>query len=93
MSEIERDRALRLAPGCRLSAAEGQEDVLLMPESAMRLNGPARAILALCDGARTLEGIVDELKRMYPTADAARIETDTIDLIGQLCDRGVLEYA
>lgn len=92
MSEIERNRALRLAPGCRLSNAEGQEDVLLMPESAMRLNGPARAILSLCDGARTLDGIVEELKRMYPTADAARIETDTVDLIGQLRDRGVLEY-
>lgn len=92
MSEIEPHRVLRLAPGCRLSTAQGQEDVLLMPESVMRLKGPARAILELCDGTRALAAIVEELQRRYPSADAGRIEADTAALLGQLRDRGVLEY-
>ncbi len=92
MSEIDRDRVLRLAPGCRLSAAEGQEDILLMPEGAMRMKGPARSILELCDGTRTLDAIVEELQRRYPTADTARIESETAALLGQLLDRGALEY-
>lgn len=93
MSEIDRDRVLRLAPGCRLSTSQDQEDVLLMPESVLRLKGPTRAILELCDGTRALAGIVEELRRLYPTADPARIEAETIELLGRLRDRGALEYA
>ena len=47
MSELEKDCVLRLAPGCRLSTAEGRQDMLLIPEGALRLKGPARAILEL----------------------------------------------
>lgn len=92
MSGIDRDRVLRLAPGCRLSAAGSQEDLLLMPESALRLTGPARAILALCDGTRAMAAIVEELVRLYPAAEAARIEADTASLLQQLRDRGAVEY-
>jgi coenzyme PQQ biosynthesis protein PqqD len=92
VSEIDKDRVLRLAPGCRLSTVEGQEDLLLMPESALRLKGPARAIIELCDGARTLGGIVEELAHRYPAEDLARIEAETAELLGRLRDRGVLEY-
>lgn len=92
MSEIERDRLLRLAPGCRLGTPPDREDVLLMPESVLRLKGPTRAILELCDGTRTLSGIVEELKRKYPGADATRIETESAGLLGQLRDRGAVEY-
>ncbi|HEV2425095.1 MAG TPA: pyrroloquinoline quinone biosynthesis peptide chaperone PqqD [Terriglobia bacterium] len=92
MNALEGDRVLRLAPGCRLSVSQDQEDVLLMPESVLKLKGPARAILELCDGTRTLPGIVEELKRKYPAADATRIESETADLLGRLRDRGAVEY-
>ena len=92
MSDIAKDRALRLAPGCRLNAAGGQEDLLLIPEGALRLKGPARAILELCDGERHWDGIVEELRRRYPAEDAARIEREAVAFLARLRDRGVLQY-
>jgi coenzyme PQQ biosynthesis protein PqqD len=93
MSALERNRALRLAPGCRLNTAGGPEDLLLIPEGALRLKGPARTIVELCDGERTLAEIVAELQRTYPSAQQARIETEALALLARLRDRGVLEYA
>jgi pyrroloquinoline quinone biosynthesis protein D len=93
MSAIEGNRVLRLAAGCRLNAAGGQEDLLLIPEGALRLKGPARGIVELCDGERTLSEIVEELQRRYPSARPATIETEAVALLARLRDRGVLEYA
>ena len=93
MSELARDSVLRLAPGCRMNAAGGPEDLVLIPEGALRLKGPARAILELCDGERTSTEIVEELQRRYPGEDAARIEAEAMALLARLRDRGVLEHA
>ena len=92
MSPIEPNRVLRLAPGCRLNAAGSPEDLLLIPEGAMRLKGPARSIVELCDGQRTLSEIVAELQRHYPSAQPTRIETEAVALLARLRERGVLEY-
>ena len=92
MSATERNRVPRLAPGCRLNAAGGPEDLLLIPEGALRLKGPARAIVELCNGQRTLADIVEELQRHYPSAQPARIETEAVALLARLRERGVLEY-
>jgi pyrroloquinoline quinone biosynthesis protein D len=95
MSELAPDSVLRLAPGCRLSAAGESygesEDLLLIPEGALRLKGPARAIVELCDGQRAMREIAEELKRRYPSADALRIESEVAALLARLRDRGVLE--
>ncbi len=93
MSGLARDSVLRLAPGCRLNAAGGPEDLLLIPEGALRLKGPARTIVELCDGERSLPKIVEELQQRYPSEDAARIETEAVALLSRLRDRGVLEQA
>lgn len=92
MSEAAQDSVPRLAPGCRLNGAGGQEDLLLIPEGALRLKGPARAIIELCDGERALRQIVEELTRRYPSDDAARIKTEVMALLAHLRDRGVLQY-
>jgi coenzyme PQQ biosynthesis protein PqqD len=92
MSEAAQDSVPRLAPGCRLNAAGGPEDLLLIPEGALRLKGPARAIIELCDGERALRQIVEELTRRYPSDDAARIKTEVMALLAHLRDRGVLQY-
>jgi pyrroloquinoline quinone biosynthesis protein D len=89
---MERNRVPRLAPGCRLNAAGGSEDLLLIPEGALRLKGPARTIVELCNGERTLADILEELQRHYPSAQPARIETEAEALLARLRDRGVLEY-
>jgi coenzyme PQQ biosynthesis protein PqqD len=95
MSELAPDSVLRLAPGCRLNGAEESatesEDLLLIPEGALRLKGPARAIVELCDGQRTMREIAEELKRRYPSADAVRIEAEVAALLERLRDRGALE--
>lgn len=93
MSGATQDYVPRLARGCRLNAASGEENLLLIPEGALRLKGPARAILELCDGERALHQIVEELTRRFPSAEPARIETDVIALLTELHERGVLEYA
>jgi coenzyme PQQ biosynthesis protein PqqD len=93
MSAMERDRVPRLAPGCRLNEAGGPEDLLLIPEGALRLKGPARTIVELCDGERRLSDIVEELQRRYPSAQPAKIETEAVALLARLRDRGALEYA
>lgn len=92
MSALEPNRVLRLAPGCRLNAAGDPEDLLLIPEGALRLKGPARSIVELCDGERTLSEIVEELQRKYPSEHSARIETEAVALLARLRDRGVLEF-
>ena len=91
MIESEPDSVLRLAPGCRLNVGGGTEDLLLIPEGALRLKGPARAIVELCDGQRATREIVAELKRRYPSADAVQIESEVAALLSRLRDRGVLE--
>jgi pyrroloquinoline quinone biosynthesis protein D len=91
MSELAPDSILRLAPGCRLNADAESDDLLLIPEGALRLKGPSRAIVELCDGQRTMREIAEELKRRYPSADGVRIETEVAALLARLRDRGVLE--
>ena len=92
MSELPQDRTLRLAPGCRLNDPCGSpEDLLLIPEGALRLKGPGRAIVELCDGERSLGKIIEELKRRYPDEDGTRIEAEVIAFLTRLRDRGVLE--
>jgi pyrroloquinoline quinone biosynthesis protein D len=91
MSGPAQDSIPRLAPGCRLSPSGGTEDLLLIPEGALRLKGPARSIVELCNGQRTVRDIVEELKRRHPLEDAARIEAETVALLTRLGDRGVLQ--
>ena len=93
MSVLSPDSVPRLAPGCRLNEAGKEEDLLLIPEGALRLKGPGRAIVELCDGVRALRQIVEELNRRYPSGDAQRIESEVFAFLGRLRDRGVIESA
>ena len=93
MNDIAVETVPRLAPGCRLGSAGSQQDMLLVPEGALKMKGPARVILELCDGQRTVGTIVDELSRLFPSENAARIENDVIGILTRLRDRGVVEGA
>jgi len=92
VSAVSPESIPRLAPGCRLSTAQGQEDMLLMPERALRLKGPARAIIELCDGARSFREIVEVVQQRYSVGDPKQIETDVGALLAGMHDRGVIEY-
>ena len=60
----------RLAPHVRLTFDPARErHVLLTPEAVTVLNGTGAAILALCDGTRTVAEIVAELHGRYDRVD------------------------
>ena len=65
----------RLAPHVRLAYDKARgKPVLLAPESVIVLNGTGADVVGLCDGSRTVAGIVDELRSRYqrPVDDEVR---------------------
>ena len=91
MTQLSPESVLRLAPGCRLNAHGSSQDLLLIPEGALRMQGPARKIVELLNGERSVRQVVEELQHRYGSEDAARIETETLALLTRLRERGVLE--
>ena len=82
----------RLSPKGRLRRDEVEKQYMLVfPEAALILKGTAPEILKLCDGARTVEGIVDCLVERFTGADRAVIEADVMGLLTRLKARGLLE--
>ena len=73
--------------GCRLHPTQ---DVLLMPEGTLELNGSSRDVLARVDGNRDVTAIVQELVQEYEGALEADIRTDVLALLEDLKQRGVL---
>jgi coenzyme PQQ biosynthesis protein PqqD len=65
--------------------------MLLIPEGALRLKGPARSIVELCNGERTLRMIVQELSERYSDEDPAVIETEVVTFLVLLRNRGAVE--
>lgn len=65
---------------------------MLIPEGALRLQGPARRILELCDGQRTVAEIVAQLQSEFSAVDRARIADEVTIYLGQLHGRGVVEF-
>lgn len=82
----------KLIRNCRLSESQAQGDMLVMPEGAIRLKGTGSEIVALCDGARSLDDIVAILKAKYPAKDPAQIETETLDFLETLRNKRVLDF-
>ena len=64
--------------------------VLLSPERGLRLGETAAAIVALCDGTREVDAMVDELTARYG-GERARIATDVLTLLADLHARALLE--
>ncbi|MFF7351383.1 pyrroloquinoline quinone biosynthesis peptide chaperone PqqD [Streptomyces filipinensis] len=46
-------------------------DLLVLPERVVVLKGHAGTVLGLCDGTRTVRGIVDALAERFPGAPVA----------------------
>jgi pyrroloquinoline quinone biosynthesis protein D len=82
----------RLAPGCRLGENNRQR-VLLMPERALRLNGPSLEIVERCDGKHTVQQIIKELQQIYSKAEPKKVETDILDYLTRLHDQRALDFA
>jgi coenzyme PQQ biosynthesis protein PqqD len=80
----------RLAPGCRLAENAGTS-TLLMPERAMKLNGPGLEIIRRTDGTRTIGEIVSELVALYPGASADTIEQEALTFLQKLWERRAVD--
>jgi pyrroloquinoline quinone biosynthesis protein D len=63
-------------------------DVLLFPEGVLVLNGPANAILTLCDGVRSVSDIAATLAAQL---DGRDVTADIITLLDRLASRGLVE--
>lgn len=86
------DMRPRLAPGCRLNEKSQPQRVLLMPERALRLNGPSLEIIERCDGNHTVRQIISELQEKYSQAQPDKIESDILEYLGRLNDQRALDF-
>jgi pyrroloquinoline quinone biosynthesis protein D len=81
----------RLAPGCRLGESN-QQRVLLMPERALRLNGPSLEIVERCDGKHTIQQIISELQQIYSKAQPQKVEEDILGYLALLQKERALDF-
>jgi pyrroloquinoline quinone biosynthesis protein D len=72
--------------------ATRQRWVILAPERVLAPDDVAVEILQLCDGARSVAMMVDELAAKY-TADRAVIGVDVVAMLQDLADKGFLTEA
>lgn len=81
-----------LKSGCRLSPASMSDSLLLIPEGALRLQGPGKRILELCDGQRTLKDVIAELCGEFPSADPSLIAAEVNSFLARLQEKGAIEF-
>lgn len=86
------DSRPRLAPGCRLNESTQEPRVLLMPERALRLNGPSLEIIERCDGQHTTQQIIAELQRLYSKAEPRKVEQDILGYLERLHEQRALDF-
>jgi pyrroloquinoline quinone biosynthesis protein D len=82
----------RLAAGCRLNEKSKQPRVLLMPERALRLNGPSLEIVERCDGNHTVQQIITDLQKIYAKAKPEKVEQDILGYLALLRDQRALDF-
>ena len=69
-----------------------QRWVILAPERVLAPDDIAVEVLQLCDGARSVEQMIDRLAEKY-AADRGAIGTDVIAMLQDLADKGFLTEA
>jgi pyrroloquinoline quinone biosynthesis protein D len=81
----------RLAPGCRLGENNNQR-ILLMPERALRLNGPSLEIVERCDGQHSVQQIVADLQKIYSKAEPHKVAQDILGYLALLQKERALDF-
>ena len=82
----------RLASRARLKFDPiANQEMLLFPEAALALNETGAAIVRLCDGARSVNEIVDQLSKKYDKADRHALMREVMDFLATIRARGVLQ--
>ena len=91
MTPLADDARPRLARGVRLQEDKARGGfVLLAPERVLQANATAVEVLRLCDGERTLAGVVDALAAQF-RVDRDRIDAEVKALLGDLAAKRMVE--
>ncbi len=89
MSDVTASSRPAIAHGMRLQWEPAQEaHVLLYPEGMVKLNGSAGAILARCDGVRSVAEIVADLEHTFETSG---LSDDVMAFVALALERRWLE--
>jgi pyrroloquinoline quinone biosynthesis protein D len=83
----------RLSPRARLAEDKVTgKPIVLYPEGVLILNPTGHAIVTLCTGRETLEGIVTRLAAQYRVSPA-ELRPDVIEYLNRLRSRNLLEIS
>jgi pyrroloquinoline quinone biosynthesis protein D len=82
----------RLAPGCRLNDDGRQPRTLLMPERALRLQGPSLEIIERCDGQHSVAQIISELQKIYSKAAPEKVAQDIAGYLSLLHEQRAVDF-
>ena len=82
----------RLASRARLKFDPiARQEMLLFPEAALALNETGAAIVRLCDGARSVNEIVDQLSKLYCDAERDALTREVTGFLEMIRARGLLQ--
>jgi len=82
----------RLASRARLKFDPiAKQEMLLFPEAALALNETGAAIVRLCDGARSINEIVDQLSNIYRDSDRDALAREVTGFLETIRARGLLQ--
>jgi pyrroloquinoline quinone biosynthesis protein D len=82
----------RLASRARLKFdAVANQEMLLFPEAALLLNETGAAIVRLCDGARAIDQIIDELAEKFRGVERDALRLEVEKFLASIRARGLLQ--
>ncbi len=82
----------RLASRARLKFdSVANQEMLLFPEAALLLNETGAAIVRLCDGARSIDQIVDDLAEKFSSANRDTLRLEVEKFLASIRARGLLQ--
>ncbi len=85
------DSVPRLAAHMRLRFDKARDTwTIQAPERTFMLDAIAHAIVSRCDGAATIDAIVDDLCRAFDGTPRELIKGDVVTLVQDFVDKGVL---
>jgi pyrroloquinoline quinone biosynthesis protein D len=91
---MDTDRAWRpkLASRARLKFdVVAKQEMLLFPEAALLLNETGAAIMRMCDGARTIDQIIEALAEKFRGDDSDAIRLEVEHFLESIRARGLLQ--
>lgn len=87
---ITADSIFEIKPGHRLQWEKTQDCfVILFPEGMVQLSASAGEIMQLCNGDKTVDGIIEQLSEKFGGAD---LRDDVIEFFTEAEDNGWIQF-